>query len=518
MAGVRSAIALALLVGCLGVAPEPDGASSEAPPPAHPNVLVIDIDTLTASRVGQVRDGASVTPTIDALAARGTRFSHAYSQAGWTLPALTALLTGRYPMQVRPEDGHVTWRPPTARDVGGILSMYGYDTAAFFGETVPGPMMRGVLGGFARFQEGTQGARGADVDAWLANDAKEPFFAFVHEVDLHVVDFATPAEAVHRFEEGPVGCERGGHTLSYRRYAQRHGEARAAEHVIAHYDGVLNWYDGILAGHLRALEARGIADRTIVVITSDHGEDLFVHAWGDHGPLYDTVIQVPLVIVDPRESGGRVVEEMVQTVDVAPTLLALADVPLDAAMDGRSLAAAVRGGAAPDERPVFSLTNRANASVRTGRWKLLTRDAFEAPTTAAAGLRWTPADAASSGEVLALIDAQVASTETDAGQYAQLGPAGEHPGGPLTGGIRPEQTPERRVVELYDLAADPEELTNVLDANPAVARELATALGAWLAAREPGRRQGPPVDPALEQKLQDAGYWGLIDEETTAPR
>ncbi|MFT4978740.1 MAG: choline-sulfatase [Myxococcota bacterium] len=474
----------------------------------HPNIIVIDIDidTLSADRVGVLRDGRSITPTMDALAAQGTRYTSAYSQAGWTLPALTALLTGRYPAQVQAVGGRLSWRPDGARDLAGILSMYDYDTAAFFGSTVPGPMMQGVEQGFAHYAEGGRGSVGADVDRWLAT-AEEPFFALVHEVDLHIRDERAPRGTVHRFAPGRRGCARGGHFDVYRRIAQHRGPAEAAEHVIAHYDGLLSWYDEVLAAHLDALDARGVAERTIVVVTSDHGEDLFVHAYGDHGILYDTVLRVPLIVYDPREpAGGKVVDTPVQTIDLAPTLLSLAGLPVDTTMDGLPL-----DGALPDERPIFSLTNRTNASLRSQGFKLVMRDMVdERVTTQGGGLRWRPAMAASNEAVLDILDAARGETPSDQERYAAAGLQTAQQAAP-TGGIRPERVAEQRMMELYELATDPSELDNVLDAHPARGAAMAEALGQWLGQREADRPR--VVTDDQRSLLQDAGYWGMVAGE-----
>ena len=114
-----------------------------------PNVLVIDIDTLSYDHVGVQKNGVTTTPHIDALAERGVRFTHAFSHSGWTLPALSASFSGRLPIPVRLEGGGNSWRQRGTRDFAEILSYYGYHNTAFWGSTLMREMAPSMSSGFA---------------------------------------------------------------------------------------------------------------------------------------------------------------------------------------------------------------------------------------------------------------------------------------------------------------------------------------------------------------------------------
>ena len=104
----------------VGYVLRPGGGSLGEPVSRPPNVLVIDIDTLSYDHVGVQKNGVTTTPHIDALAERGVRFTHAFSHSGWTLPALSASFSGRLSVPVRMEGGGNSWRQSGTRDFAEI--------------------------------------------------------------------------------------------------------------------------------------------------------------------------------------------------------------------------------------------------------------------------------------------------------------------------------------------------------------------------------------------------------------
>ena len=249
--------------------------SGSTPPPPKPNVLLITIDTLRADRVGR-----GLTPAIDGLAARGMRFTNARATAPLTLPSHTSILTGTLP----PENGvHVNGvalpvRPTLAR----AFHDAGYRTGAFVGAYVLDRRF-GLSGGFDiyddRIPRGSSGAmvleaerRGNVVmDAaleWLARPAAQPFFAWIHLYDPHA-PYDPPQE-----------------------FLQKAGGKA--------YDGEVAFADAQVARALEWLDRSGQRDRTIIVVTGDHGEGLGDHGEQTHGMLaYDSTLRVPLVISIP---------------------------------------------------------------------------------------------------------------------------------------------------------------------------------------------------------------------------
>lgn len=474
----------------------------------RPNFVVLDIDSLRYDHVGATRQHGSVTPTLDALAARGARFTHAYSQSGWTMPALVSHLTGALPVVIAAADGQVSWRPAHARDLPEILGLYGYTTAAFWGSTIPGTMSSamGLTFGTVSMHPNAELLAQPpthEVVDFLKGAPKEPFFAYVHDIDLH-------HPLSYRTRDGRVPFDRASTPTDLPNYQRIHaavaataGEEAARDAVLARYDGVLHLYDNAVGRILAALDNAGLAERTVVVVTSDHGEDFYEHALAEHGLLYDTTLHVPLIVYDPVATPVTI-DTIVQSVDLAPTLLARAGIPVDATMDGHSLLPLLGGPGEPyPERAVFSLSEACHVSLRTRTHKLVLRDlrpqegrmwhavggANGVVVTLAAFAAAHPLDDAP------LADCSAMKRPADGGTTAQVGPS-----------------PDELAIELYDLVADPGEHTNLVAAQPDKAAEMLVPLLTTLADRRAALVDAPRevMTPAQIQALKDNGYWGLV--------
>ncbi len=458
-------------------------AATEAPPPGAPNLVVIDIDTLRADRVGATREGQPITPTIDALAKRGATFTHAISQSGWTLPAVTTLLTGSSPLPIA-SPRKVPKQAPGARDLPSILAIYGYQTAVFWGSTLPGHVKGFVSSDFATVDVTPPGQPPATnrVRDWI-DHAEPPFFAWIHEVDLHTPDAMAPPYAWVQPDD-PSGAS---YTEVYRRLGEHVPDAEARVRTLARYDSNLHAYDAAIAELLEHIAARGLADSTVIVVTSDHGEDLWDHAVFDHGLLYDSTLRVPLVVADPAlPKPGIVVDTEVQGMDLAPSLLTRVGIPVDARMTGQSWLPLLRGEPGYVERPVFSVTEPCHASLRANGQKLILRD-----TRRRKDRPWVEAG---NGVVVPV---------TELGSFTLPDCAAD----------------TTLAVEAYDLVADPDERTNLVISRkealvPAVRTLLALMVDAD--ARLAGRPTRP-LSPEEVEAVRAQGYWGLVggDSVTT---
>ena len=193
----------------------------------------------------------------------------------------------------------------------------------------------------------------ADATAWLAEHATEPFFLFVHTYQVHE-PYTPPRGYKTLFPDGDQGDEH--------------------QRALADYEREVRYTDDLFGGVLDALEAGGLAERTILVVTSDHGEGFAEHFWNGHGfDLHDEALLVPLLVRAPGlVPAGRVVEEQIGLVDLTPTLLELVGVPTPPDVQGRSFASLLTGrGAAFVERPISSSALTASESIRTRTTKYL---------------------------------------------------------------------------------------------------------------------------------------------------
>jgi choline-sulfatase len=322
----------AFLVLALAAASPAVGAAQPAPATPPPNLLLVTIDTLRADRVGAYGYAKGTTPTLDRLAREGLLVEEAVVQVPQTRPSHVSIFTGLQPYEHGVRDNlspPLEARFPT---LATLLKGRGYATGGFIG-AYPVSRDSGLDRGFDRFDDpfGRGSGRARDdrsarparevVDpalAWLRGLGKRPFFAWVHLFDPHA-PYTPPSPYRERFKASP-------------------------------YDGEVAYADAQLARLLEWLGRSGEAARTLVVVTSDHGEGL-----GDHGEdehlifLYDTTLRVPLVLSWPgRLPQGARVRGQFRSVDLLPTILDLLGVPAPAT-SGASRAAVLRaGGAIPD--------------------------------------------------------------------------------------------------------------------------------------------------------------------------
>jgi arylsulfatase A-like enzyme len=338
----------------------------------RPNVVLVSLDTLRADRLSCQGAERPTSPVIDRLAARGVRFANAFSPAPWTLPAHAAMLAGRYPGSLSPhrDETRLFARAP---QLSAMLREAGWATGAVTG----GGFLRARWGadlGFDTFVEG-------DVQAavrWIeAHAGGGPFFLFFHTYEVH-----TPYTD-RRFADGMPGGRlvnifRDDDSL-YQAVCCRGMDATAQERafLLALYDGGVARADEMVGALVAALDRTGVAGRTIVIVTSDHGEEFWEHLdrAAQHGQsLYDELLRVPLVWSGPGLAPGTVVEDPVSLVDIVPTVLALAGVPVPPGLDGIDLTPALRGHGGLPDRAILAEWPRSGpgkVAVRTRTAKLI---------------------------------------------------------------------------------------------------------------------------------------------------
>jgi arylsulfatase A-like enzyme len=407
-------------------------------------VVLVTLDTVRTDRMGFLGSSRGLTSHLDALARESVVFEQAYAQAPLTTVSHATILSGTHPpfhgvrdFGMAPSPG-APWLP-------ALLGGSGYRTAAFVGSIVldpKGPIAPGFDRGFATYDAGfrsrkdgadpyaTKERRGDEVVsralAWLDRRPAGRFFLWVHLYDPH-----DPYDPPAPF---------------------------AARHAGAPYDGEIAAADAAVGRLAAGLRERRLLDGALIVVLGDHGESLGEHGEDTHGVfLYDATIHVPLVVRLPGgEGGGRRVKGRVGLVDVAPTVLEAAGLPVPATVQGRSLLGLVRGAAEP-ERPSYAESEYPR---RVFGWSALAS--------------WR-------AERFLLVEA-----------------------------------PRR---ELYDLRTDPGATRDLAAERPAVAsgmaREMAEALRAWTGATPasaPSR-----ADPQLVERLSSLGYAAGAAFDATDP-
>lgn len=333
---------LACLLGC-------------APAERVERVVLVTIDTLRIDHVGCYGARGPRTPSLDALAAAGTRFETVVSPAPLTLPAHTTLFTGLEPPRHGVRGNARSSLDAALPTLAERFQQAGFATAAFVGAAVLA-RSQGLARGFDVYDDAMSSRRAANagsylersadavVDAALAwlETAPPRFLLWVHFFDPHAL-YRPPPGFRAAFPGNP-------------------------------YAGEVAFADAQLGRLLEAVAARFPASGTLVVATSDHGESLGQHDELTHSKtLYDATQRVPLVLAGPGVAVGRVVEGPVGLVDVAPTLLALAGLPALDGAQGRDLRADWQGRAG--EERLFYLETRATqpplAGLRGAHYKYI---------------------------------------------------------------------------------------------------------------------------------------------------
>jgi len=323
--------------------------------PGRPGIVLVSLDTLRARSVGAYGCSRPTTPALDRFAAEGALVRTVVAPVPFTPPSHMSMLTGLEPCAHGVKGMHEVLAPDRLT-LAEAFRAAGYETAAFT-EDAYLVAANGFDRGFNTYVEnrseesaspGFAAETFAQARAWLATHAAHPFFLFVHTYQVHE-PYTPPRAYATLFTDGDGGD--------------------ANQRALAAYEREVRYTDDLLADLLGALDPQ-----TIVAVTSDHGEAFGEHFWTTHGfDLHDEELLVPLVV---RAAGlvpaGRVVEEQVGLVDLAPTLLELAGVPGLPDLQGRSFAGLLRGDRGGwVERPIVSADLIGGESVRTRQRKFI---------------------------------------------------------------------------------------------------------------------------------------------------
>lgn len=331
------------------------------------NVVLVLVDTLRADRVGCLGSDRPLTPRIDDFAAGATLFTDASAHSSWTLPSVASLYTST-PPEVHGAGGKLGafhGLDPDRLTVAEVFERNGAVTAAVINVLFMGAAF-GMDQGFAHLDEvlgyDNEGERKADAttDAaltWIDENRGRRFFLLVHYFDPHLTYDPPPAYR-RRFAPAAGDVDFG---TARDVIALRRGRRELAPGTVGTlaqlYDAEVAWTDSQVGRLIDGIRERGLWDSTVVAFASDHGEELLDHGGFEHGhTLYQELIHVPLAVRRPHQGAGRVVETPVRLVDLAPTLLELAGLPVPRRFGGRSLVALMEGGRR-DGLPVLASGN-----------------------------------------------------------------------------------------------------------------------------------------------------------------
>jgi arylsulfatase len=411
----------ALLYATRGDEPTAESIALRAVPPIatsgaalareRPNLVLITIDTLRADHLDLYGYARETAPNLRDFAAGGAVFETAIAQAPATQLSMASMLTGLWPWSHEDATSPRPKGSPFLRSgfatLAERLAAGGWETGGFIAN-IALREREGYAQGFQRWDQSAAAIGSGGIEhvldpalAWLAT-VREPFFLWVHAIDPHhPYHFADPAPwedastpDFARFRDAWAARTVWEQTM--RLDAVLDGVALdPAEHayLVGRYDAEIRHADAGLARLFAALRARGATDaNTLIVVTADHGEEFLDHGGMLHSrSLYDELLHVPLVVRGPGVPAGVRVIEQVRGVDVAATLLALAQLPADD-LDGRSLAPFWSSEANEASRPALSSREGKYLSYRSDGEKLVVAQprypATEPPARGVAGLQW----------------------------------------------------------------------------------------------------------------------------------
>ncbi len=331
------------------------------PPPSEWNLLWVVIDDLKAGHLGYAGYQRDVTPETDDLARSGVYFQTCITQAPWSLPSYASMLSSRYPCELVLGDAYLKhvrgqtdvarsrdparmpefnthWYVPVPHDtplMAELLEDRGFITAAWVNNAWLSPGKYGLERGFSHYFDGVGNQSPytpADELAckaikWIQEHKNERWFAFVQFMDPH---------------------------KPYR----DHGQNSLGKRYIDLYDAEIRSADKALGSLVRTLHKLGLKKRTVVVLSSDHGEGVFEDDSdfvGHGGGVLPEIVHVPLVIRWPRGPKGHEVKALCRNLDIMPTLLDLLGIPAPDGIKGRSLVNEAKNEAGQSDQPAFTM-------------------------------------------------------------------------------------------------------------------------------------------------------------------
>jgi arylsulfatase A-like enzyme/tetratricopeptide (TPR) repeat protein len=417
----------------------------------HPNIILITLDTTRADRMGFLGSKRGLTPNLDAMARQGVVFTRAYAHVPITTASHTTILTGTYPQFNRVDDFGIPLSPrlPYLPD---FLHAQGYHTGAFVGSLILDPL-DGTAPGFDRgfeiydagFHLRRHGMdryksverRAGDVVnhalAWLSQLENGPFFLWIHLYDAHD-PYDPPPPFKERFASQP-------------------------------YDGEIAYTDSAVGKLLDELRKHGLYDETLIAVMADHGESLGAHGENTHGIfLYDETLHVPLLFKLPAShAAGKKIDTRARLVDVAPTILQEAGLPVPKEMQGESLAPLMNKIATNPPHPA----GRVSPPALPGNSQEEDRPAYAETDYPHRAFGWSSLGALRTGKYLYI------------------------------------RAPDR---ELYNETSDPESAHNLAAGSKAVADTIATQLDAFRARTSQTLIELAKPDAEQTRKLQALGY------------
>ena len=438
----------------------------------RPNVILVSIDTLRADHLGSYGYARETSPALDSLARDSAVFLNTFATSAWTLPSHASMLTSLFGFnhQIYYNDERIG---PSLVTLADVLRQNHFFCAAFAGGVYVGSRY-GFAKGFDTFSEREGDFSVPDsaerafqaVSEWIVQNQDKNFFLFLHTYQPHSpYDCPAPFNSLFLNKTAKLQKVNILDYLGGREGVFKPLSEQERRDIIDLYDGEIRYTDErLIKPLLSRLKQLELYDRTMVIVTSDHGEEFFDHGGWEHGhTLYNELLRVPLIMKFPDSKfRGKRLESIVSLVDVMPTILEEMGInDKDLGLDGRSLHPLLKGESREDwfffadrKSHVTDTSTMQRVTLNEGRIKLILNKVF-------------------SPQALTF--------------YHYL----------------PPPTPP---VELYDLREDPAEKKNIADTQAELARRLTARMDGLLKNARPRQPAKTKMTKELEDQLRTLGY------------
>lgn len=352
------------------------------------NLIYILIDTVRQDAFSVFNRTSRVqTPAFDDLVTSSLIFTNAYNNDNWTKPSVATILSGLYP-STHGATGKWSMLPDEVTLLSQHLKEQGFTTAGF--------IANGYISEKFGFKKGWGTYKNyiredlppeskhlySDVLAWLDKQDEGRFFLFLQTIDPHV-PYDVPSKFLKPYFEGAYEGSLGPSVTGYETKdwvdGKRQFTQEDKDYIRALYDAEITYHDHYMSKFLHALEEKGLLEDTLVVVSNDHGEEMFDHGKIGHGhTLYDELLRNPLLLRFPRLlPAGQQIKVPVETVDLAPTLLELLGADPLQVVEGSSLLPTIFGLPSLGESYAVAEQTERGRAVRVGPYKLVVRKASE---------------------------------------------------------------------------------------------------------------------------------------------
>lgn len=315
------------------------------------NFILISIDTLRADHLGCYGYPRNTTPNVDRLAEKGIIFKNMIAAAPWTLPSHMSMMTSLYPdlhrvsgIKDRLDNKRVT--------IAEALRKNGYTTAGLISVQWLSSLF-GFNRGFQKYIEDYESKVILNPNAesvtkkaiLLLKELKHAgkFFLFIHYFDPHATyDPPPPYNKIFNPNFSSKKVDISEDDLIQESLRLRSPKEKVSkedlERIIALYDGEIRYVDSQISVLLNTLDSMGLLNKTVIILTSDHGEEFKEHGSMSHGAsLYEEVLKTPLILYYPKNTNGITIQELISTIDIAPTILSISGSPREKEFQGLNL-------------------------------------------------------------------------------------------------------------------------------------------------------------------------------------